>query len=905
MFVASNLGRPIKVEKPERETIHSGHFMVSHFEAEEQDDEDEVAVPVPEVEVSKTIVPVKQFSTGVKDILRNTTQQHLEIDTSLSKLFQCMTLAYRQKLTSPKWNRFRGIRLRWKDKIRLNNVIWRCWHLQFIKKENTLICQFASPLDVDTHNKPEAVVLEGKYWKRKLHAVTAEYKKWRMFHRHHSLLQQLSKENQDMLVNDLDLWNSQSSESVHMLVDEDYMSLMSDTLFSTIANQPFHFPDSREIAKAGLADFIQPSLGPLQPNLDDYMDTFEQEFMLPKLPTVPEEQNDSIYKPSVTWPYSDLDFVTSGTMQEASSSHVVEFNSPIQSIPIEKQQEQPMMTSQPIQSSFNTMLLPSESYSHRQNQLPTAAPPSYQSSVISRTKELNKLSSQQQQQVKFDSNQMAQVDCLYRNFEESNPNVQIGACKDLSMTNSASSSSIQAQLSPRSIGEVPQFKLPQPNTDPRNSTSQGYKFSQPSVRPNIKFTAKTQVQQQVHNPMHNPTVQTLHSQLYNSYISPYQVKEDKNGQIGTSGPSRTKHRSRSSTREPIKRPPLISTVSDPALLNSTNSVLLAQLLTNSSNDSSSSTHNNSVLLTQLLTNSGPESSNLYRQNQNCSQSSGAIRIKEENGLATYLSDTPATTLIITSPVNLNSIPSPTTDPLMLNSYSNSSSPILEHAPQCLNSPTSSQGSVGSPNPDAGCRDQRRAGHIHAEQKRRYNIKNGFDVIHSLIPHLNQNPNAKLSKAAMLQKGAEYIKQLRQEREQLKEEMNNLRQQIENLNTSISNCQSMLPHVAPISIRRDNKMQELFDEYVRNRTMENWKYWVFSLIFRPLLVSFNNIVSTSSVEELYRSTILWVEQHCTLGDLRPVVLNSLRYLCTKTEILSEPERLPDEARQLCLSKKHSS
>lgn len=81
-----------------------------------------------------------------------------------------------------------------------------------------------------------------------------------------------------------------------MLVDEDYMGLMSDTLFSTITNQPFAFPDSREIgkhcllqfkvaliyffclytAKAGLpADFIQPSLGPLQPNLDDYMDTFE------------------------------------------------------------------------------------------------------------------------------------------------------------------------------------------------------------------------------------------------------------------------------------------------------------------------------------------------------------------------------------------------------------------------------------------------------------------------------------------------------------------------------------------------------------------------------------------------------------------------------------------------------
>lgn len=60
--------------------------------------------------------------------------------------------------------------------------------------------------------------------------------------------------------------------------------------------------------------------------------------------------------------------------------------------------------------------------------------------------------------------------------------------------------------------------------------------------------------------------------------------------------------------------------------------------------------------------------------------------------------------------------------------------------QSINSPTSSQGSLGSPNRE----NSRRVGHIHAEQKRRYNIKNGFDMLHSLIPHLNQNPNAKVS-----------------------------------------------------------------------------------------------------------------------------------------------------------------
>lgn len=82
--------------------------------------------------------------------------------------------------------------------------------------------------------------------------------------------------------------------------------------------------------------------------------------------------------------------------------------------------------------------------------------------------------------------------------------------------------------------------------------------------------------------------------------------------------------------------------------------------------------------------------------------------------------------------------------LLLSSLSSSNSPVLDANSQGLHSPTSSQGSLGSPNRDAPHRDQRRVGHIHAEQKRRYNIKNGFDMIHSLIPHLHQNPNAKVT-----------------------------------------------------------------------------------------------------------------------------------------------------------------
>lgn len=81
--------------------------------------------------------------------------------------------------------------------------------------------------------------------------------------------------------------------------------------------------------------------------------------------------------------------------------------------------------------------------------------------------------------------------------------------------------------------------------------------------------------------------------------------------------------------------------------------------------------------------------------------------------------------------------------------------------------------------------QRRAGHIHAEQKRRYNIKNGFDTLHALIPQLQLNPTTKLSKAAMLQKGADHIKQLRQERSVLKDKIEALRIERDDLNNSLT------------------------------------------------------------------------------------------------------------------------
>ncbi|XP_076289292.1 MLX interacting protein mondo isoform X3 [Lasioglossum baleicum] len=958
-----------------REAIHSGHFMVSDFEAEAQDDEDELAVPVPDEEAARMaiITPLgflhEKFAST---FYSKKSPQQLSIETSLNKLFQCMSLAYRQKLTSPKWNRFKGIRLRWKDKIRLNNVIWRCWHMQFILKQNTLVCQFASPLDVDTHNKPEAVVLEGKYWKRKLAAVTAEYKKWRMFYRN-KILGWTNKDGTEMMesMDVLDWGNGLGTTGNYgvgtgnahggtsgtpggesMMVDEDYMELMTDTLFSTISsNQPLYFPDPREIARgASLADFIQPSLGPLQPNLDDFMDTLEplQEFLNSKLPPVPEE-DDMFRNSTLNSNYPVLDLMAPiNQMNEMGQESAVKNEQAPQSTLSQNDQSNTMQNLQytakiytqpePTNAFRNNISL-SETYNAMQSSYEPSPPSqpirekSRPSRVSSRSNRVIQQPQQQQQQSTY-QRPAQQQSTGYQQTSQQPFAMEIQAVQLTTVQNQVqmppmNDQSVHVnQISPIG-GHVQNLVTVQQNFGGTNSSvptqhrtirplppvapmstkpykvvqpQQCYKFSglpQNFNAQQCKFNAnnfKTHPTQQVVSvtseqpsqssillqcrasglDLTTPNVQpakllpqppTTNSEKEEVFAVPkYQMK------------ARSRSRSSSSLTAPrMHPPPLVSAASDPAL-NLNNNVLLAQLLTNTSPTQATTTHQITTPITvQTMQTAAVQ---VQPQQQAMQQSACSQQILLNTNTQSHQpQNSPG------SPKDSSNAHSP---------QALSLSPL--HSPMSIGSPLSpSRGYIKGETERGQYKEQRRVGHIHAEQKRRYNIKNGFDMLHSLIPQLSQNPNPKLSKASMLQKGADYIRQLRAERNQLKEEMDSLRHQIECLNTSISNCQSMLPATgAPISRHRTSKMKEMFDEYVRTRTRENWKFWIFSILLEPLMISFNTSVSTASIEDLYRSTILWVEQHCSLVDLRPAVLNSLRYLCTATDILSDPGRLPEEA-----------
>jgi len=207
------------------------------------------------------------------------------------------------------------------------------------------------------------------------------------------------------------------------------------------------------------------------------------------------------------------------------------------------------------------------------------------------------------------------------------------------------------------------------------------------------------------------------------------------------------------------------------------------------------------------------------------------------------------------------------------------------------------GSGGSSSSSQGRTEQRRVCHINAEQKRRCNIKNGFDTLKSILPSINQNVNVKISKASMLQKAAMYISTLSAEQKQQADEQAMLRQQIESLKQTISAYQAQLPASGgPVGCQRTSKARELLQEYARRRTLENWKFWIFSLLIEPLFETYYSSVSTNSLEDACKTICTWLDQSCGLVSLRKDVLESLTFLSTSTNILNTPQTLATEAVQ---------
>ncbi|XP_046916146.2 MLX interacting protein mondo isoform X2 [Dermatophagoides farinae] len=1014
--------------------IHSGHFMVSEID-ENEDNETKIENDDHDVSltnnnnnnsnnnnannginqaqqqqsypssISMSLMEQKLVTkTKTYRIRKSTTTTRIvSIDQSLWKLFQCMTLAYDDDITSPKWKTFKGLKMNIKDKIRLNNIIWRAWHIQYISGRKPGVCQFSSNIDTERHKKTEAILLEGKYWKRRADVVKAEYNKWRLYYQHlsRSVAAAFSSNNlgsnaSRMLPydweNNLPRWSNNlsldslftcspsissaafnSSSSIigcpstintgnnltnnnnnnQAMISQNNqngtMQIFNDNIPSIPYTNYFDYASSREIARSGMgADFMQPGLEQLQPNID-FIDTFEQDFFplrgQPTLSTVPEETEpgykepqedllDSLFNSCPTTSTNSNNNNNDLSPKSLQDNNYCQFasanNSPNQQI-----NQQPLTAvynpnnyGQPIfninqpqqqlvQSSYKMEF---ESTMNTSNNGTSSLFPFHS----------NKLIQQQQQESNRQLIQMSANNSINYNpmnfaFNPSNTN-----------DNTATIMTTNQQINP--------ITMPLKKLIPNSSQQQSPQSSSTSPIMNLDL-------KELKNQALSLSCKNI-SQLQNSIStgdgtlssssSSYQIANEPNtlSNIGRSlslpldcgiqiPPQQQSLNHNKKFIKSIQQQqqqvtgPIISSMINTSAHNETSSFTNVQMVpaTNltihkhqqqqqqqqqhtfvqnqlSPSSSSSSPPQSSIATAaaafDLSNSSHSQMNRKFPLINNATGSSSSSSLSSTLGSLDYSCFKDR---ILNGPVNKyflannnNNNTSPTHDEMMttmasFGSYSFPANTISfigrnEHEHRNLHREH---------------RERRRVCHINAEQKRRCNIKNGFDTLRSLLPSLAQNSNTKISKAAMLHKAADYIRVLKNEKFEQQKEYELLKQQIDNLNHVISIFQNQLPTTGlPIADGpRIGRLKEQYIQYVRQKTNQNWKFWIFSIIMESLLDSYCRQIATNNFDELCKTLFRWLDQGCSLVVLRKDVLNSLRFVSTSTNILTNPELLHDE------------
>lgn len=864
------------------QVIHSGHFMVSSPHSDSVRRRSAALY---------NYYDNYDFDTANKPACQTysfgpLSSRRLSIDPTLTRLFECMTLAYSGKLVSPKWKSFKGLRLLWRDKIRLNNGIWRAWFIQYVEKRKNPVCGFITPLEgseADAHGKPEAIVLEGSYWKRRIEVVIKEYHKWRIYYKkrlqkNKDLLSMLQKS--PISRTGLEKWSSQiysepeaASEEVHMFDLDCFLSDISDTLF-TMTQKPSAWSADRQNTYTSNADMIQPGLTPLQPSLDDLMDIPDIFMSFRGHPTEPVG-------------FSDCSFFESSSSAVFSSNPSSALNT--QMIHTGALLTQPPLSAESLPQPSSSVNLPVPTYPrHTINPDMTFNPNTETSDP--KFKGHPEYMSDFQHPLHLSSGMPS---CghqgAFSNTEMPQENPYPAACLKPRHRYSSGQSRTCSAATPTVITHKGStITVPPADAQLGHGYSSVGEIFPPSSCMSVNY-----------QPM-------AAAGLHHCFSVPQQVG-------GATG--RGKHKQKSGGA------PLVPRVMTSSVTPPSQTSCLANLLSSRSQERKPSLSFDAPATVSKGQRSTspipPQPKSSSREGSQISHSlpwvSGVIPPLSPLHCQTPLSghghsvSSQSSTIssLLTQQTALLVPKTEKLSPVQMHTSDRSSLTVSFPGSMGQTSPTSAAEKSPESKLESSRTDTRRITHISAEQKRRFNIKLGFDTLHSLVTTLSSQPSIKISKATTLQKTAEYISKMQQERAQLHEEAQRLRDQILALNSAINMCQQQLPATGvPITRQRFDHMREKFREYVRAQTLQNWKFWIFSIIIEPLFESFNSMVSTASVDDLCRSTLSWLDQHCSLPTLRPTVLSSLRLLSTSTSILSDPSLVPEQAVQ-AVTHGHSS
>jgi len=180
------------------------------------------------------------------------------------------------------------------------------------------------------------------------------------------------------------------------------------------------------------------------------------------------------------------------------------------------------------------------------------------------------------------------------------------------------------------------------------------------------------------------------------------------------------------------------------------------------------------------------------------------------------------------------------------------------------------------------------------------IKQMLEQLQSKIPHIGNPDEEKVSHAGLLMEGSDYIRSLVSENNATRENVEALKLKVEELNAEIEEAQTKLPEhgceaINKILSSRGKSIPDMFADHVRHRTQEDWRYWVFTSIMGHFVHSFAQEVSNISERDMERTAVDWIQDRMSLQQLRKDAFRKLAKLCSKTSIMENPGKLPDEAR----------
>ncbi|XP_026715870.1 MLX-interacting protein isoform X1 [Athene cunicularia] len=744
--------------------------------------------------------------------------------------------------------------------------------MQYLEKRKNPVCHFVTPLDgsvdVDEHRRPEAIATEGKYWKRRIEIVVREYHKWRTYFK--KRLQKHKDEDLSSLVRDEDvvLWQKRRygretpvpMEEGSLLDADMLMSEFTDTLFSTLSShQLVSWPNSRDIAHLGNADMIQPGLIPLQPNFD-FMDTFEP--------------FQDLFTPSRSSNFLSVSAVSSATTDSSSHSSqspVLPSGSLPNTLPAGNISDELIASSVPAPvipdvdtdqcssiRSEGSFIQPTDFSPNSPLSGPQTFMPVFQTALP-----LLQPATQQHQ---------SSLPAVPLNSSLSSPPAafaapetqKFGLCESTVITHTASATlTHNAPATTFSQSQNLVLATQQPSAgvpcnltfqttvlqgQPRPQLQSQLTFALPIAVPLASAGTRPKQSQKI---VPAPKPETVSLLLKNAFITPAAFQGQSRAVIVTPAPLK---------REGILTP---------------------------------ATSQSNVAIAPAGIDRAPRVTE-FRSNILVGPAQRAPSSQQTQPTVSHLFSPSVVQDVlvkgeqIPSHSSSSQVPSPTPSRDCQNS--GQASPCTSEQSPSPQSPQNSSSGKPATDPNMAALKNRRMKHI-SEQKRRSNIKIGFSALNSLVSGNSKS----ISHAITLRKTVEYIAKLQQERTQMQEETKRLREEIEELNAAIISCQQQLPATGvPITWQGFDHMRKMFDEYVRSRTLENWKFWIFSIIIKPLFESFNGMVSTTSLKDLNQTAVAWLDQHCSLPVLRPMVLNTLRHLSITTSILSDPSQLPEQA-----------